>query len=188
MSITTASSIRRRRHEQNRNTEGAEVFNANGLAPAAAGADVLTDHTQSPAVVGERPPLTGRGSGKESWTAFATSNGYAESDLDGLTRDQIAALEYPKPGEPDRGDDGGVVDVTQTEVESSSELEADTEGERVGDYADTPGVDSEESLVEVEAAPADGEDGPAGSVVVDGVEYEGEIPASAAVEPAREND
>lgn len=48
MTITTSSSMRARRHEQNRNTEDAEVFNANGVAPASSAADLLTDQTQNP--------------------------------------------------------------------------------------------------------------------------------------------
>lgn len=170
MTITTTSSIRRRRHEQAHNARGAEVFNARGVAPAAEGADVLTDHTQT-GVVGERPPLTGRGSGKEKWVGFATANGYEESDLDGLTREQIAELTFPKPaaateqetvassleeGEPQRDENGDEIDVTRTPAEGE-ELEADTEGDRAGEYEAAPGVDSEGSLVDDSERPDTGE-------------------------------
>lgn len=113
MSITTATSMRRRRHEQVDNTADAEVFNAEGVAPAAAGADLTIDHTQSetlspkndttnmtvastselPADVdGDRPPLTGRGSGIEAWRAYAIAQGHEAEIVDFTKKEQIIDL------------------------------------------------------------------------------------------------
>lgn len=40
----------------------------------------------------EQPPRTGAGSSLEAWQAFARANGKTDSELDGLGRDEIAAL------------------------------------------------------------------------------------------------
>lgn len=68
--------------------EGADV--PEGDTPAAPTEAQPTD----PGATIERP--LGNGS-KADWTAYAVANGHAEEDLDGKTRDEIAAL-FDEPG------------------------------------------------------------------------------------------
>lgn len=52
-----------------------------------------------------RPPIEGRGSGKGAWVEYAKSLGKSDDELDGLTRDEIAAL-FPE-GDDDASTEQG---------------------------------------------------------------------------------
>lgn len=128
----TASSIRRRRHEQAHNTAGAEVFNAQGLAPASESADLTVDETQNPEASVEL--VEGN---------VEQGQGDLVQEVDGLAPQELPAGE----------------DSTQQPVDG--ELESDVEGERVGDYAENPGVDYEGSATpEQHVEPSSGETPP----------------------------
>ena len=65
-------------------------------APEADG-DVVTTTTNltedgDPEPVGEMPPMNGKGSGRDAWHAYAKANGFDDAVLEGMSRDDIAAL------------------------------------------------------------------------------------------------
>ena len=56
---------------------------------------VVEDDTEAPASDvdrPERPALSGKGSGIEAWVTYALAQGKTDAEVDGLSRDQIAAL------------------------------------------------------------------------------------------------
>ena len=75
--------------------EAPEVFGPAPEAPAGPADEAGTPASETAKVAdpeAERPPLSGKGSGIEAWVAYALAQGKPEAKLDGLSRDQLAAL------------------------------------------------------------------------------------------------
>lgn len=58
----------------------------------------VSAETSAPATDGSTGELPKRNASKSVWSAHALANGYTESDLEGMKRDDIAAL-FPEVGD-----------------------------------------------------------------------------------------